>query len=144
MGHFFLNSMEIIPRFMSLRRDEIIAAAHQATGHGGVMSTFKKLRESYLGIKEDDVRSYVSTCRTCALYNSQPAPCGTICTIEADQPWQHLEVDLVDLRFCADSNNGFCWLLTCLDHFSRFAIVLPLRSKTKNEVSLALWGVFYT
>ncbi|GBM34080.1 Putative uncharacterized transposon-derived protein F54H12.3 [Araneus ventricosus] len=48
--------------------------------------------------------------------------------------WQ---CDLVDLQQLAEHNNGFRFLLTIIDVFSKYAYVIPLKSKTSAAVKKA-------
>lgn len=56
-----------------------------------------------------------------------------------DDVWQ---CDLNDLRSIKDHNNGFSYLLTIIDMFSKYAWAVPLRSKTGAEVTDAFRHVF--
>ncbi|GBO06512.1 Putative uncharacterized transposon-derived protein F54H12.3 [Araneus ventricosus] len=49
--------------------------------------------------------------------------------------WQ---CDLVDLQQLAEHNNGFRFLLTIIDVFSKYAYVIPLKSKTSVAVKKAI------
>ncbi|GFT82206.1 uncharacterized transposon-derived protein F54H12.3 [Nephila pilipes] len=42
--------------------------------------------------------------------------------------------DLVDLHHLAEHNNGFRFLLTIIDVFSKYAYVIPLKSKTSVDM----------
>ena len=48
-----------------------------------------------------------------------------------DEQWQ---VDLVDMNTLAKENKGYRYLLTCIDILSKFAWVVPLKSKTARNV----------
>lgn len=48
-----------------------------------------------------------------------------------DQLWQ---LDLVDMTSTSNYNDGYKFLLTCVDCFSRYAYVKPLRNKSASEV----------
>lgn len=48
-----------------------------------------------------------------------------------DEQWQ---ADLVDLQSLSKHNEGFKYLLTCIDIFSKFAWSIPLKSKTSKHV----------
>ena len=48
-----------------------------------------------------------------------------------DHQWQ---VDLADLNSLSKSNNGYCYILTCIDILSKYAWAFPLKSKTASDV----------
>ena len=67
-------------------------------------------------------------------YSTRPYKTGAI-----DQHWQ---ADLVEMIPYATVNNGYRYLLTIIDLFSRFAWAVPLRGKTGHEVTAAFRQVF--
>lgn len=58
-----------------------------------------------------------------------------------DQLW---ETDLASLPQLARFNDGFIYLLVCIDAFSRYAFVRPLRTKQPREVIKAFNDIFLT
>jgi transposase InsO family protein len=67
-------------------------------------------------------------------YSTRPYKTGMI-----DQHWQ---VDLVEMIPYANVNDGYRYILTIIDLFSRFAWAEPLRDKTAIEVEAAFRRVF--
>lgn len=51
-----------------------------------------------------------------------------------DDQWQ---ADLVDVRALSRYNRGFQFLLTCIDIFSKYAWVIPLKNKTGISLTKA-------
>ena len=51
---------------------------------------------------------------------------------------QQLQADLMDIRAHTDFNDGYNYLLTCVDVFSRKAWAVPVRNKTGARVAEAL------
>ena len=56
-----------------------------------------------------------------------------------DSQWQ---LDLVELGSISDSNDGYRYLLVCVDVFSKFCWIRPLHKKTGEEVVQALKSIF--
>ena len=54
---------------------------------------------------------------------------------------QH-QADLIDMTAYSHENNGYKWLLTCLDCFSWYAWAAPVKSKMEKHVLVALKQVF--
>ena len=50
---------------------------------------------------------------------------------EIDDQWQ---ADLVDISSLSRFNKGYKFLLTCIDVFSKYAWVVPLRNKTSSSL----------
>lgn len=57
-----------------------------------------------------------------------------------DDLWQ---ADLVDMTLYASENQGFRFLLTVIDTFSKFAWTVPVKSKSGKEVTKAMQSIFY-
>ena len=51
-------------------------------------------------------------------------------------------IDLVFMDKFGDENNGYKYILTCVDIYSRFAFCIPMKSKTGLETSKALVKIF--
>ena len=58
-----------------------------------------------------------------------------------DHLWQ---IDLADLTSLAVHNDGFKYLLTCIDCFSRFAWAVPIKNKTAQYVTDAFVSIVTT
>uniref|UniRef100_W5LXP4 Integrase catalytic domain-containing protein n=1 Tax=Lepisosteus oculatus TaxID=7918 RepID=W5LXP4_LEPOC len=46
--------------------------------------------------------------------------------------WQ---ADLVDMREYSEFNDGFCYILTCIDMLSKYAWAVPLKTKSGGAVT---------
>lgn len=58
-----------------------------------------------------------------------------------DEQWQ---MDLADMILIKRQNNGYCYILTCIDILSRYAWARPLRTKQGVEVAQAIKDIFET
>ena len=56
-------------------------------------------------------------------------------TSEIDEQWQ---MDLADMQSMQKFNNGYRYLLVCIDVFSKYAWVIPLKNKTGPSLVDAL------
>ena len=52
------------------------------------------------------------------------------------------QADLVDLSSLSKFNDGFNWILTCIDIFSKFGWAIPLKHKTGFEITEAFIKIF--
>ena len=62
----------------------------------------------------------------------------TMICLGIDHLWQ---IDLADLQSLSIHNNGFRYLLTCIDCFSRFAWAVPIKNKTAGAVTEAFASI---
>lgn len=49
-----------------------------------------------------------------------------------------LAMDLIDMRALQDENDGYCWILTTICIFSKFALAEPIKSKSGQDVCNAI------
>ena len=61
-------------------------------------------------------------------------------TFHENDVWQ---MDLVEMIPYAKINNGYKYILTCIDVFSRVARALPLKTKSAKDVSVAVAKLFH-
>ena len=54
------------------------------------------------------------------------------------------QADLIDLRALRNKNDGVSYLLTCIDVFSKYAYVIPLKRKTGRSLVKAFETIFKT
>jgi hypothetical protein len=58
-----------------------------------------------------------------------------------DQQWQ---ADLADMQTLAGDNDGFHYILTCIDILTRYAWAIPVRSKSTSDMVTAMKKLFQT
>lgn len=56
-----------------------------------------------------------------------------------DQQWQ---ADLADMQALSTQNDGYNYILTCVDVLSRYAWAVPVRSKSKKDMLIAMKKLF--
>ena len=84
-------------------------------------------------------RSYVEqfcmTCPTCqkAAPNTTKAPLKPIVETEF---LNRIQIDLIDMRHSPDNCNHY--ICNVMDHYSKFHIIYPLKTKTAHEVAISL------
>ena len=66
-------------------------------------------------------------------------PRNRVIVFGIDSQWQ---ADLVDLQSLSQWNRGYKYLLTCIDVLSKFAWVVPLKTKTGKELVAAFKEIF--
>jgi len=62
--------------------------------------------------------------------------------IVASHPEEMIQADLIDVQKYAKENDGYKYILTIIDVFSKRAFAIPLKSKTGPEVARAFRNVF--
>jgi len=62
--------------------------------------------------------------------------------VVANGPLQHIQIDLVDLLSFAEHNDGYSYILTMIDVFSRYVWAIPLKDKEGGTIHKELVKIF--
>jgi transposase InsO family protein len=139
----FHNS-EGATRFMqtimpSSLRTEFIRLAHggMTGGHFGIRRTqYQVLRRAYWVGWRRCVETFCRQCSTCnQVHRGKPPKQGRLKPFESNGPMDRLHIDLCGPFTRSD---GYSWILTCVDAYTRYLIAVPLRDKTAVSVAKAL------
>ena len=107
-------------------------------GHHGVVRTLERMRPYFWwpGIRKD-VKRIVSSCYRCAASKQFPdKKLGRLKPILTEEPLEVVGVDLVGPF--KESEQGNKYLLTCIDHYTRWAIAVPIPDVQASTVMNAL------
>lgn len=119
-------------------RINLLEKAH-AFGHFSVGTLVKQLwQDGFWWPKmRHDAKRIVDSCIDCRRFNIVKEGFHPIKSIEANQPWDHIQIDLIGPL--AASLDGYEWILTVVDVMTGYVVLRALRSKTMNEVGWNLW-----
>jgi Integrase zinc binding domain/Integrase core domain len=122
----------------SLRRDFVQRAHGGLTGgHFGIRRTQDQVqRRAYWVGWRRFVERQCQQCDVCSrVHRGQPPKQGKLKPLLANGPMDRLHIDL-----CGPfpRSNGFTWILTCIDAFTRYLTAVPLKEKTAKVVARAL------
>jgi transposase InsO family protein len=116
---------------------KILTVLHTEAGHAAAAETRRRAHASfYWRTLESDVKSFVGACEACSKRKS-PAPASGLIpvgTLVASRPNEVVACDVLAMPPQAD---GLSYLLVMIDHFSRFASAVPMRSKSSADVAEA-------
>ena len=109
---------------------------------GGVDRLMKQVRtEGNVSLKRHDLTEWLKGQDTYTLHKPILKNIQRNKTIVAgiDDQWQ---ADLADLSSLQKYNNGYKYLLTCIDIFSKFAWIVPLKNKSGKSICEAFKEIF--
>lgn len=126
---------EVVPKES---RKSVISKYHDSTisCHAGIHRTYQRIKNLYFWPKMlCDITRYVRSCPICLAYKPvQSAPAGQLGkTCTASKPWQTISIDLVGPL--PRSTQGFRFILSIVDTFSKYTLFIPLRSATASAVT---------
>ena len=120
---------------------ENMEAIHIASLHAKGQKCFKQVQEVYgSSYTQELTRTFVTFCPTCSKDQTFPTTRAGTNPIVHTGPWRSVQIDLIDFSKMPD--NLFKYVLSMKDHFSRFAVLRPLETKTHNEVARHLVETF--
>ena len=102
---------------------------------------YELCKDYFFTISRTIVRDLVAGCNTCK--TSQPLKQNVpFKYVTVTYCFEHIMMDLIDLKSYKTTDQGFCWILNVIDVYSKFAKAYPLNSKAALEVSNALESLF--
>ena len=122
---------------ISEEKKNVLRRLYEDPKHPGSFSGSRNLytaaKAIYPAITQKDVDLFLRTSRAYTLHRLQPKRFRRR-SILSPKPRVILAADIADMRHLARYNEGFKYLLVCIDAFSRFATALPLRRKDASSV----------
>ena len=109
-------------------------------GLGGVSKLYQAAKKIIPNITLQDVREYLKTSNPYTLHLLKKRKFKRR-RILAPRPKAFFTSDLADMTLLSKHNNDIKYLLVCVDIFSRFAHVVPLTTKTGQNVSEAMKAI---
>lgn len=113
------------------------------TGLMGRDKMYEKVKHAYAGIWKSDVEKFLKGNTTHQLFR-MPRTEKVTRPIVSTAPYKVWQIDLIDMSKLAGVNNGINYLLTCIDIFSKYAWVEPVRAKTEEQTRDALKHILET
>ena len=121
-------------------RNRLIKMVHEGMtgGHAGITRTKDQVRRrAYWPGWTKSVELYVKACDPCAKYHRGKAPKqGQLHPMLASRPFETIGIDVTGPH--PKSANGFVYILTIVDHFSKFAFAYPMRNQEAQTVAKLL------
>ena len=121
-------------------RTELIRLVHVSMtgGHAGIAKTKDQVRRrAYWPGWTKAVELYILACTPGARFRNRKAPKqGRLQPMLASRPFETLSIDVTGPH--PRSANGFVYILTSVDHFSKFAFAYPMRNQEASTVAKIL------
>jgi len=113
--------------------------------HAGYKKVLARVEQEFFGVSREYVQEFCRTCPTCELRKPQTVR-ELLHPIVANGVWIRVQIDLIDMRHSPDGD--YCYIGHVVDHFNKFHVLFPLKSKCAVEVAtnieervLAYFGV---
>jgi transposase InsO family protein len=121
-------------------RVSLVEEAH-AQGHFGekAMQHYIDRRGYWWPAMRQDLADVVKMCPACRKYTIVKSGYHPARSVEAFLPGDHIQIDLASFP---TSTEGHHFCLVCVDVFTGFLILRPLKQKTAESVARTLWEIF--
>ncbi|KRZ61241.1 KRAB-A domain-containing protein 2 [Trichinella nativa] len=119
----------------------IVRDAHSRIGHGGERKTFLEIQKKWANVTLEICKIYIGFCEDCQLKRKKKIPKGLVVkSIVSSSIMSRGQVDLINYQTLPDGK--FNYVMTYIDHFSKFCVLRPLKSESSAEVAHNLLDVF--
>jgi hypothetical protein len=124
---------EIIPQE---KQKQLIIQLYQdpAFGLNSLQKFYAKLQDKYLGIPRALVHDVLESIPTYQQFKPAIKQDSTTRPIVSKRPYSRIQIDLIDFSKLSTHNNGYKWILTIIDTFSKKAWAYKLKNKTADQV----------
>lgn len=117
-------------------RKLVIHACHDLPSSGGHLAfkaTFDKVRDRYWWpTMHSDVQQHVNSCISCQhRKTSHRPPALPVGHRPVERPFQCVAVDLVEYKSASEGNR---YILSVIDHFTRFVILIAIKNKEATTI----------
>ncbi|CAF3902852.1 unnamed protein product [Rotaria sp. Silwood1] len=124
---------------------KIISEAHNTVSHGGREKTYSEIISQYSWVPRHCIELFLKQCLPCQTRKpiKQHVASKPIISLGV---MTRVQIDLIDMRTRPDKISPdivYCWILNCIDHFSKFSWAYPLKNKTAAEVVTKLRELFF-
>lgn len=135
-------SQLVIPRNLRTRALDAVHA-DAAAAHPGIFRTYCRLRDHYYFPQMlAETKKYVNSCLVCQRRKGRAGRRAPLATMpEVSQPIERVSVDLIDLM---GSTGGNRYVLSIIDHFTRYLQIIPLPNKEAQTVADAFIKEYVT
>lgn len=121
-------------------RDTVLTSLHDHMGHMGVDRTLDLVRTRFYWPKMAmDVERKARTCGRCVRRKTRHDKAAPLVNIRTTRPLELLCMDYLSLE--ADSS-GTKDILVITDHFTKFAVAIPMTNQKARTVAKCLWENF--
>jgi transposase InsO family protein len=129
----------VVPK-TATERAKLVEEAH-ALGHFGekaMQHHIDRLGYWWPDLRKD-LAAAVALCPACRKYTVTKAGFHPARSVDAFLPCDHLQVDLAQFP---TSSEGHRYCLVCVDVFTGFIMLKPLKQKSSDSIARALWEIF--
>ena len=104
---------------------------------GGIDALYREAKKQIPYLKVKDVKDWLSGELVYTLHK-QARQRWKRNPMMAEKPREHMQADLIDMQEFAKDNDGYKFVLTAVDIFSKRGFAIPIKNKSQNAVVAAM------
>jgi len=105
---------------------------HMELHHAGRDKLYPHMQKQYYGASRDDCQWIIDNCKVC-VHNRADKSKAPLQPIIVSKVWERLQIDLIDFRH--EPCGQYKWVLHVKDHFSKYSLLFPLKSKHATPIA---------
>ncbi|XP_064098161.1 KRAB-A domain-containing protein 2-like [Macrobrachium nipponense] len=122
---------------------QAISVAHSSVGHGGEKKTFKEGQKKWANLTMQSCQMFISFYIESREKKKRRVHKGLVVKpVRSETIFSRCQIDLINFQTLPDGE--FKYILTFINHFSKFCVLRPLTSKRAEEVANTLLPIFLT
>ena len=132
----YVKGRQVIPE------EQITRVLHQqwlnpAVGGVGRDRFYEKMSAMFYGVTKQHVVTFLNNLESYQLHK-RVIRAETVNPVVPKGPLQYYQIDLIDMSKYTWENNGYAWIMTIIDCFTKKAYAAPLKNKEAETVAVAL------
>jgi hypothetical protein len=141
MSQSITNNTAWTDKAIAEELSKLYYAVGDVGSYGGVNRLYQRAKEVGIPVDRNTVAKYLSGQLSYSMHKPARHTFRRNHTYASriDQQWQ---ADLADMQSLAKQNDGYHYILTCIDILSRYAWAVPVRSKSTNDMVTAMNRLF--
>lgn len=143
-GKLYRKSNNIVQQLVIQENElpNILIEVHDNAGHQGINNTYNIAHEHYYWPNQTQtIGKYIKNCERCKMNQvSLRKPTETLKPLPViSRPWYRVGMDLTGPLI---PSNGYSYILTMVDHFTKWVETRPLKNKETVEVARAVFSIY--
>jgi hypothetical protein len=105
----------------------------------GIVAMYKHIQTKYIGIRRDDVKDFMS--QNVQYQLAKPKRHRVNKPILASEVGELFSIDLIDMSLMKKNAQGYQYIFSCIDVFSRYVFLEAIKTKTAMATRAALQNI---
>ena len=116
---------------------DAVKTAHLHVGHGGEKKTFAEVKNKWANLTLECCKAFINFCADCQEKKKRKVHKGLVVKpVRSETIFARAQIDLINFQTLPDDQ--YKYIMTYVNHLTKFCVLTPLTSKRAIEVAHAL------